>query len=268
MLVIKKFRGRTKPDTIRNKKRISPHGWRQKNLSELLMEIAVGEILLFLVVDLCYGTLIWMLPLQILLFPYGIIVKQKKKQWKERQYLAGFREFLQSLVTSLQAGYSLENACRVACTELEAVFHNKKNLTMRELRRIVHGLDLHRPLEELFLNYAEETGLEEIYQFAVVLDISRNTGGNVVEILRTSMEHLEYRMNAEEEIRVALSGKIFEKNIMLIMPFGMLFYLRVTNPQYVSCFFNTVGGQVLMTLFIIAILMCFFWTEKIMDISF
>lgn len=233
-----------------------------------LWEIIFGEMLLLLVVILCYGNLIWMIPLQILMIPYEIVIKKKKEQWREQQYLAGFREVLQSLITSLQAGYSLENSCRIACTELEPVFHGKKNPTMDQLRRIVRGIDLHRPLEELFLNYAEETGIEEIYQFAVVLDISRNTGGNVVEILKTSMEHLEYRMGAEEEIQVILSGKLFEKNIMLLMPFGMLFYLRMTNPQYVACFYSTTGGHIVMTIFIAAILCCFFWTEKIMDISF
>lgn len=231
-------------------------------------EIVAGEILLLVIVVLCYGDFLFMIPLQILFIPYLRVMKQKKAQWKERQYLVGFREVLQSLVTSLQAGYSLENACRIACTELEPLFHGKKNPTMNQLRRIVHGIDLHRPLEELFMEYAEESGVEEIYQFAVVLDIARNTGGNVVEILKNSMEHLEHRMNAEEEIRVILSGKIFEKNIMLLMPFGMLFYLRVTNPQYVSCFYNTAGGHIVMTIFIIAIIGCFFWTEKIMDISF
>ena len=237
-------------------------------LREMFLEMLVGEGLILLIVVLCYGNLFWMLPLQIFIFPYRMAVSQKKVQRKERQYLIGFREFLQSLVTSLQAGYSLENACRAACVEWENLFQSRKNPTMDQLRKIVYGIELQLPLEELFMNYAEETGIEEIYQFAVVLDISRNTGGNVVEILKTAMVHLEHRMNAEEEIRVLLSGKIFEKNIMLLMPFGMLLYLRLTNPQYVSCFYNTAGGHVLMTGFILAVVVCFFWTEKIMDISF
>lgn len=239
-----------------------------RKLREQFLEIAFGEGLLLLIVVLCYGDLIWMIPLQILVFPYRMALNQKKARKKERQYLLGFREFLQSLVTSLQAGYSLENACRTACVELDSLFQGRKNPTLNQLRRIVHGIELQLPLEELFMNYAEDTGIEEIYQFAVVLDISRNTGGNVVEILRTAMAHLECRMNAEEEIRVLLSGKIFEKNIMLLMPFGMLLYLRLTNPQYVACFYNTIGGHFLMTGFLLTVLLCFFWTEKIMNISF
>lgn len=216
-------------------------------LREMFLEMLVGEGLILLIVVLCYGNLFWMLPLQIFIFPYRMAVSQKKVQRKERQYLI---------------------ACRAACVELENLFQSRKNPTMDQLRKIVYGIELQLPLEELFMNYAEETGIEEIYQFAVVLDISRNTGGNVVEILKTAMVHLEHRMNAEEEIRVLLSGKIFEKNIMLLMPFGMLLYLRLTNPQYVSCFYNTAGGHVLMTGFILAVVVCFFWTEKIMDISF
>ena len=244
------------------------HIFSGKPMGEMIRELVFGELLLLGIAELCYGDLIWMIPLQVLLFPYRIIVTQKKKQRKEQQYLIGFRELLQSLVTSLQAGYSLENSCRIACTELEPLFHGKRNPTMDQLQKIVCGIELHLPLEDLFRNYAEETEVEEVHQFAVVLDISRNTGGNVVEILKTAMEHLEYRMNAEEEIRVILSGKIFEKNIMLLMPFGILLYLRLANPQYVSCFYETMAGHILMTVFILAVLFCFFWTEKIMDISF
>lgn len=257
-----------KKNKSRIKKQGTPRKLPQRNIREMILEFLLGEGILLIIVELCYGSLSWMVPLQLLAFPYRIALREKKKQWREQQYLTGFREFLQSLMTSLQAGYSLENACRVACNELEALFHSRKNPTLDQLQRIVYGIELHLPLEELFMNYAEETELEEIYQFAVILDISRNTGGNVVEILKTTMEHLESRMNAEEEIRVLLSGKIFEKNIMLLMPFGMLFYLRLTNPQYVACFYNTLGGHILMTGFLLTVLLCFFWTEKIMDISF
>ena len=86
------------------------------------------------------------------------------------------------------------------------------------------------------MEFAESTGLEEAKQFAVVIEIVRSTGGNMVEILKRTMQHLKYKMDTEEEIRVLLSGKLFEKNIMLSMPFFILLYLRLANPEYVECF--------------------------------
>ena len=120
----------------------------------------------------------------------------------------------------------------------------------------------------LRMEFAESTGLEEAKQFAVVIEIVRSTGGNMVEILKRTMQHLKYKMDTEEEIRVLLSGKLFEKNIMLSMPFFILLYLRLANPEYVECFYNTILGHLVMSGMIGITVFCFFWSEKIMNIRF
>ena len=139
---------------------------------------------------------------------------------------------------------------------------------LRQMRRIIQGLDLHITLEQLFMEFAESTGLEEAKQFAVVIEIVRSTGGNMVEILKRTMQHLKYKMDTEEEIRVLLSGKLFEKNIMLSMPFFILLYLRLANPKYVECFYNTILGHLVMSGMIGITVFCFFWSEKFMNIRF
>ena len=82
------------------------------------------------------------------------------------------------------------------------------------------------------------------------------------------MQHLKYKMDTEEEIRVLLSGKLFEKNIMLSMPFFILVYLRLANPEYVACFYKSVAGHLIMSAMIGITAACFFWSDKIMDIQF
>lgn len=88
------------------------------------------------------------------------------------------------------------------------------------------------------------------------------------EELRRQMFYLKYKMDTEEEIRVLLSGKLFEKNIMLSMPFFILLYLRLANPEYVECFYNTILGHLVMSGMIGITVFCFFWSEKIMNIRF
>ena len=102
-----------------------------------------------------------------------------------------------------------------------------ESATVRQLRQIVRGIELRRSPEQMFMEYARETQIEEIYEFAVVLHIAKSTGGNVVEILKNSMEHLQSRMEVTKELQVSMSGRIFEKNIMLCMPLGVLLYLRL-----------------------------------------
>ena len=216
---------------------------RRERVSSFLI-VEAGLILLNI---LCYGDIRWLLLEQILLFPCFNVLKRKKREKEKHLYEKGFQNLLQSMMTSLQAGYSLNNSCRIALKELEELYQDQNNPMLRQMRRIIQGLDLHITLEQLFMEFAESTGLEEAKQFAVVIEIVRSTGGNMVEILKRTMQHLKYKMDTEEEIRVLLSGKLFEKNIMLSMPFFILLYLRLANPEYVECFYNTILGHLVMS---------------------
>lgn len=237
---------------------------RKEKISTFLI-VEAGLILLNI---LCYGDMRWLLLEQILLFPCFKILKAKRKEREKRLYEKGFQDLLQSMMTSLQAGYSLNNSCRIALKELEELYQNENNPMLRQMRRIIQGLDLHIALEQLFMEFAESTELEEAKQFAVVIEIVRSTGGNMVEILKRTMQHLKYKMDTEEEIKVLLSGKLFEKNIMLSMPFFILLYLRLANPEYVACFYHTISGHLIMSGMIGITIFCFFWSERIMDIRF
>lgn len=247
--------------------RLGSNNNRKKQIYNLQFFI-IGEGIIFLLNFLCYRDIRWILPEQILLIPCFKILRKRRADKEKKLYEKGFQDLLQSLMTSLQAGYSLENAFRIAMKELESLYQHQNNPMIKQMRRIVQGLELHIAPESLLMDFSIYTGLEEARQFAVVIEIVRSTGGNMVEILKKTMEHLKYKMDTEEEIKVLLSGKLFEKNIMLAMPFLVLLYLRLANPEYVECFYVTVWGHIIMSVMIAVTIGCFFWSEKIMAIRF
>lgn len=167
---------------------------RRERVSSFLI-VEAGLILLNI---LCYGDIRWLLLEQILLFPCFNVLKRKKREKEKHLYEKGFQNLLQSMMTSLQAGYSLNNSCRIALKELEELYQDQNNPMLRQMRRIIQGLDLHITLEQLFMEFAESTGLEEAKQFAVVIEIVRSTGGNMVEILKRTMQHLKYKMDGQK----------------------------------------------------------------------
>lgn len=168
---------------------------RRERVSSFLI-VEAGLILLNI---LCYGDIRWLLLEQILLFPCFNVLKRKKREKEKHLYEKGFQNLLQSMMTSLQAGYSLNNSCRIALKELEELYQDQNNPMLRQMRRIIQGLDLHITLEQLFMEFAESTGLEEAKQFAVVIEIVRSTGGNMVEILKRTMQHEEVNQETKEE---------------------------------------------------------------------
>lgn len=233
---------------------------------DIIFSVLAGEVMIALLALMGYNSFFWMLPLQVLLLPVYKVLKAKRREHRRQQHIQGFREVLQSLMTSLQAGYSMENACRISLREISALYRSQHHPTVHGLQKIVRGIELHCSVEQMFMEYAQESQTEEIYEFAVVLHIAKSTGGNIVDILKNSMEHLQNKIEVMEEMQVNLSGRIFEKNIMILMPLGVLFYLRLANPTYVDSLYRIPAGNILMTAIIAGIVLCFFWTERIMDI--
>ncbi len=231
------------------------------------MQLIAGEILLGLVEIICYEDRIWMLPLQILLVPFITEWNRYRERRRRRIYALGFQDLLQSLMTSVQAGYNLENALRAALPELTEQRSLEKDPTLIQVRQILYGMEVGVPVERLFHNYARETVNEDIRQFAEVIEIAKHTGGNMVTILKNTMDHFRKKMAAEEEIRVILSGVVFEKNIMLFMPIVILIYMRLTNPEYMSCIYKTMTGHILISLVLGATVGCYYWTESLIQIK-
>lgn len=239
--------------------------WQLMNRKKLF-QLIVGELFLVLLNLLCYSDWVWLLPMQILIYPFISEWDKYTKRYMKKQYDQGFQELLQSLMTSIQVGYTIENACRAALPELEQQGLKKKDLTVKELRKIVYGLDLGIPVDELFINYANNSGSEDILQFAGVMEVVKSTGGNLVMILKRTMYNFQLKMETEEEIRVILSGVIYEKNIMLIMPLLILGYMRVTNHEYMACIYESLSGHILMSLILSGIAGCYYWTESMIRI--
>ncbi|MBR0410233.1 MAG: type II secretion system F family protein [Eubacterium sp.] len=241
--------------------------WRN-TIPKRFLQVAAGELLLVLLDLLCYGDRIWLLPLQLLLIPFIREWDKYRERSLKGKYSRGFRNLLQSLMISVQAGYTIENALRAALPELEKNSGGRKDPTVPELRRIVHGMDLGIPVEELFKIYARRTGSEDIMHFAGVLEIVKNTGGNLVLVLKKTIRNFQIKMDTQKEIKVILSGVVYEKNIMLMMPLMVFAYMRVTDHEYMSCLYETVPGHILTSLVLAGTAVCYYWTESMIRINF
>jgi tight adherence protein B len=127
-------------------------------------------------------------------------------------------------------------------------------------------MNLGIPLEDLFFQYGKEADNEDILEFAGVMEIVKTTGGNLVAILKKTMDNFQRKMDTEEEIRVILSGVVYEKNIMMGMPLIIFAYMRLTNPAYMSCLYETLAGHILVTGVLAGIIACYYWTESMIRI--
>ena len=116
---------------------------------------------------LLYRTL-WGAVLIIAVLPYVCIQKKRAACKRRKQLLlTEFKVSMQCVITSLRAGYSMENAWREA--EKEAIsLLGEKAMMVQELRQMNGAVRMNKALEVELQAFAVRSGCEDIQDFAEV----------------------------------------------------------------------------------------------------
>lgn len=165
---------------------------------------------------------------------------------RDRMLEAQFQDGLGFAAAALETGYSVENAWKEAQREVETL-HGEDAVFAEALRKINQKAGMNEPLERQFLEFAGESGLESIQNFAEVFYFARKSGGNLTSIMRLTADRLRQNFRVQEEIALAISSRQFEQRIMSVMPLGILAYLRVGSPGFLAPLYHNVAGVVIMT---------------------
>lgn len=205
------------------------------------------------------------LAIPIGLWQYSSLKRYKTKEQKQRIAMQ-FRSLMEGLVTSLTAGYSLEHAFFEVKKDMSFIYAEETEI-MEELEWILSGIDRNVPIEELLKDFGERSGSEDIRNFANVIRAAKKSGGNLIHIIQKTVHSIAGKMAVEEEIETMIAAKKLEQKIMLVMPYGILGYLRLTNGEFLTVLYHNGIGMCLMTIFLTGIYLAGIWAERIMDIQ-
>lgn len=188
---------------------------------------------------------------------------QRMKRAKE-ELAVQFRECILATATSLQAGYSVENAFVEAGKDMRLMYGDEAAI-VEELNIIRRGLNINITLEELLTDMAERSACEDILQFAEIFSIAKRNGGNMTEIIHSTAAQIGKQIELRQEIQILLSGKKMELGIMKGMPFGILLYVNFGNPGYFDPLYHNLTGIAVMTGCLGVYLGAYVLGEKILD---
>lgn len=202
----------------------------------------------------------------ILLSPLGwLLIRylKKRKAEKERETLTEqFKECILSVSASLQAGYAVENAFLDSRQDMKNLY-GEASMIYGELEGIRRGLVINVPLEELLLDFGERSGCDEIKQFSQMFAVAKRGGGSIPEMIRTSANLISEKIDAKQEVRTILAGRIMEQNVMRLMPFGITFYVGSIYHGYFDPLYEDLEGHGIMTLCLVLYLFALLMGEKI-----
>lgn len=164
----------------------------------------------------------------------------------KKRFMRDFRELLQIVDSNICAGRSLENSFMEAKTEC-CNRQDMGTVMQQEISWLVRGLQLNRGMEELLIEMGEKSEIDEIKSFAGLVNIAKLHGGNLSGLIRQFISNVSRKKLLEEEIETMMSAKKLEGMIMVVMPYAIVIYMRLTGAEYMNAMYTTVVGRVVMS---------------------
>ncbi len=187
---------------------------------------------------------------------------------KELQRQQGqFLEFLQTLAASIESGRSMEEGTEESLARL-LLHHHRKTELIAGLEKLVADRKNSREADILLLErLADESPLEDLKDFVRSYSVCRRTGGDMEQAIRLTCQIISDKMKLHQELQVLSAQKRSEARMISLMPVLVLFFLRITSPEYLQPLYQTGAGALIMTLALLAIGAGYYWSDRIMEVQ-
>ncbi|MGI5932333.1 MAG: type II secretion system F family protein [Eubacterium sp.] len=203
----------------------------------------------------------------IVLIPYiGKVRKQFRGSRRQAVIEEEFHTGMEAVSAALAAGYSVEMAWVEAQKELEKVCGPSGCMT-QAFARMNKQVRMNEPLERLLLEFAYETGIEDICSFAEMFRYARRSGGDLTEMIRVTLRRMREKKEILNEIQTAVTARKLEQKMLLVLVPGILLFLTVSSPEYAQVLYHTAIGTVAMTGCLTGYLAAAEWARRIVDIQ-
>ena len=180
-----------------------------------------------------------------------------------------FKDMLYSLSSSLSAGKSVESGLREVLNDLRIIYPNGETDIIQEVAYIVRRIEMNDTAEEVFGQFAKRSHIEDIENFTDVFRTCKRTGGDLIQVIRSSSQTIGEKIEIQQEIATMIAGKKFEFKVLMLMPVFLILLLTYTAGDYMAPVFELkkIVGPAVMTVAIVLFGAAYFVGSKIMKIN-
>lgn len=209
------------------------------------------------------------LPAPFFLPVWGIYMKnwlEDISRKKEQEFREQFKDSIQAMAAALKAGYSVENAIREAGKDL-APMYEKNTRIRKEYDRMCHQLSMKMPAETVLSEFAQRTGQEDVEDFVTVFAAAKRSGGDSISIIRNAVRIISEKIDTEKEIQTMIASQKLEFDIMCVVPFGIILYMKLTFGDFLSALYGNIAGVAVMTVCVCIYMAAYMLGRKIIRIE-
>ena len=191
-------------------------------------------------------------------FRFGLAWKASRRRARFADQLG---DVLQLISGSIKAGYGLLQA-------LEAAAGESLPPMSEELQRLIVETQLGRDLPEALRAMADRVDSEDFRWVVEAIEIQREVGGDLAEILQTVAATVRDRAAIRRRIRALSAEGRLSAYILIALPFLVGGAISITNPGYMSELTSTTAGKAMIAGGVVLMAIGATWMRRIVRLVF
>ena len=174
-----------------------------------------------------------------LLLPKFVLKSMAKG--RQAKFTSGFADAIDLIVRGIRSGLPINECFNVVAREFDPPLGE-------EFRLLVEGQNLGMTLDDLMARGIERLPTAEYKFFAIVIQIQRQTGGNLADTLSNLSTVLRDRKKMRDKAQAMASEAKASAMIIGSLPFCVAGLLSVVNPDYLMLLFTESTGNILLAI--------------------
>ncbi|MEK0155531.1 type II secretion system F family protein [Arthrobacter oryzae] len=168
---------------------------------------------------------------------------------------------LRMLAGGMRAGHSLLRSLDASAQESDAPMAD-------ELSRIVNETRIGRDLGESLRDVAERTNNEDFSWIAQAIEIHREVGGDLAEVLDHVGETIRDRNQIRRQVKALSAEGRVSALVLISLPILLFIALQFINPVYAHTFSSTVPGYIMIAVAAVMLSVGAFWLSRLIKPKF
>lgn len=205
----------------------------------------------FLLGGLVFTVLMCLIAVLALVAFLGVLTARRSAKFDEQ-----VPDALQMLSGGMRAGHSLLRAVDATAQESEAPM-------TEEMSRIVNETRIGRDLGESLSDVAIRTNSEDFGWIAQAIEIHREVGGDLAEVLDHVGETIRDRNQIRRQVRALSAEGRMSALVLLALPVVMFIALLFINPSYAHTFTSTVPGYLMLAAAAVMLSVGAWWLSRL-----
>ncbi|MCH7937667.1 MAG: type II secretion system F family protein [Proteobacteria bacterium] len=177
------------------------------------------------------------LPIGAFLVPKMVIGGMAKR--RQKKFTAHFADAMDLIVRGIRSGLPINECFTVVAREFDPPLGE-------EFRLLVEGQNLGLTIDDLMARGIERLPTAEYKFFAIVIQIQRQTGGNLADTLDNLSTVLRERKRMRDKAQAMAAEAKASSMIIGSLPFAVAGLLSVVNPDYLMLLFTERTGNILL----------------------